>query len=147
MQVIIGDLSAAQPRPHLKDRITGIRAEHHVARVTQRQSHMGNALLRAVDRHDLLRIQRHTVTALIPVLNGLYQLRQISEGILIVVGILAGLLHSPHHIFIRQKIRGTNGQVIDRPSGLEQFIFLIVQHIKNAGLEGLHPLGKVQFHI
>ena len=62
---------AAEHGSHLEDGVARIRHQHHVAGVADRPADVGDALLGAVDGHDLIPGKLHLVAAAVPVLHRL----------------------------------------------------------------------------
>ena len=133
------NLRTRQLRSQGKDRITWIRGQHNIARITERDSHMGHALLGAVQGHNLVRLQTHPETLLIEILHGPDKLRPIRNGVLVILRILTGLHHSVHHMLRRLEIRRSDGKVIDLHAFLHQLVLFMGQGREDALLNGFGP--------
>ena len=129
-----------------ENRITGIRHQHHIPLITEGESHMGNSLLRAVDRHDFIRHELHPVAPPVTPDHSVCKRRQILQGILVVFRILCGLYHRIHHFLSGRKIRRTHGQIVHLPPLCQERFLLLVQNLKNSFLVILHSCCKLQFH-
>ena len=137
---------SGQRRPDSEDGIARIRHQHHIAGVAEREPHMGNSLLGAVNRHDLIRHELHPVASPVTADHRVRKLRQILQRIFIVLRILRGLYHRVHHFLRGRKVRRTHRQIVHLPSLCQESFLLFVQNLKNSFLIILHPCRKLQFH-
>ena len=92
---------------------------------------MCHSLLRAIHRHDLICLKLHAKPLLIKALHGIKQLRKLRERVFVILRALCRLADCLHDMRHRRKIRCTDGQIVNRPSLLYEFIFLLIEHCKD----------------
>ena len=107
---------------------------------------MSQPFLGTVDTHQLIRFQFDPIATEIPLLYGIHQLGQFSEGVVIVVRVGCRLSQCLYHMWLGEKVRSADGQVIDgQPLG-QTLLTAFIQDVENTRLELFHALGLFVLH-
>ena len=109
LELGIGDLGT-----RLKDRVARIGNQNGVTRIEQGQAQMAHALLRAVARlHHGRCNARNAKATLIVIAHGLFEFRQVAQGILPHLGILGCLRERLDHVVVRLKVGRAHAHVVN----------------------------------
>ena len=96
-QRILPHSRVAEQRPQLENGIAGIGHQHQVPGIAQGPGNVGHTLLGSVQGHYLILLQGHAEPSLIKADHGLRQLRQIFQGILVIIRIGGSFGYRLHH--------------------------------------------------
>ena len=137
------DCRPGHQRAKGEDRIARVRHQNNIVRPGKRKAHMGDALLRAADRHNLVVCEGDVVPALIPVFDRVEQRAGFIERILILRRVERRLADRLHHMLVRLKIRRADRQVDDIHPAFQQRTLALVQPVENIAFCGLPRSEKL----
>ena len=140
-QLIVVHFGSAEKGAGLEHRIARVGQQHHVARVAQRQPQVTDAVLRAVDRADLVRGDGHAVAAGVIGDNSLQQIRTVQQGIFEVGRVAGSLADGADNVLRGGEVRRTDKEVDGFAALGAQLVALLRQIGKNPGLEVVQAVG------